>query len=645
MFLKLTLLSIKSEVDIGCELILKKGKRLASTLMRKSKTLIKTLWISRIQRRSLEYYLLKGEVLLKQNKENSAFDILEEGLQFYPKNYDINSKLANLSVKRENWGAAKVYWETVMESSDKKSAEDYLNFYKVLMKMEKREDAQRILKIGMSKFPTNKKFILELSDLLIGKREWIQTTELLADLFKNGENPSQVKAYLNLSKAYLKLEAYVEAENVLKKGIAEKPENKKILNKLADIAVNKKDWNTAIRRYEGICELSKQKTPLNTLVRLSMLNQITGNTNTADHILQRALNDYCDTIKKDEKGFRKIILYDNGETRIEFYKKLERTNRVVLTFDSVNMVWKDSPFGFKILQKQQNLDIISVRKRKKKAYHQDLSREEFTDTISELIKDYDDKIAYGYSLGAYSAFYYTSNFDCRILAISPRQPIHPKYGDPKEIPKFEFKHELTQPYNGVISPIIAYDPKNKLDSAYVKKQLKQTYPNAKLVDLPYGGHGMARHLLRMGILKDFVLTFINEDRVARYDKKLRSKSANYYWTIGRACFNRNKIKWATEFAERSLQLFPTGKNAIKLKIDLLKRKKLFDDAIEFVKELIERYPKKLDHRLALIDLYIQTNKLIEAEEEIESASKVFKNTIRIDDRKNRVEAAKSYNKV
>lgn len=42
------------------------------------------------------------------------------------------------------------------------------------------------------------------------------------------------------------------------------------------------------------------------------------------------------------------------------------------------------------------------------------------------MESYRDKIAYGFSLGAYGALYYTSPVNCRILALSPRLSIHPQ---------------------------------------------------------------------------------------------------------------------------------------------------------------------------------------------------------------------------
>src|SRR5699024_9169159 len=197
-------------------------------------------------------------------------------------------------------------------------------------------------------------------------------------------------------------------------------DNKKIRNQYAVIAIHMKKWIVAIKRLEENCLLYDQDSiPITMLIRLSMLYKIIGNYEKSDSLMQTLLNEYPQQIKDDKKGFRKFTLFDNGESRIEYYKKLQKTDQVMITFDSINMVWSNPSFAFKLLCKQ-NVDIIAERKRKKKTYQQDLSQEDFVNTVSVLVEGYKDKIAYGFSLGAYAALYFASLLDCRILAISPR---------------------------------------------------------------------------------------------------------------------------------------------------------------------------------------------------------------------------------
>src|SRR5699024_11124607 len=147
----------------------------------------------------------------------------------------------------------------------------------------------------------------------------------------------------------------------------------------------------------------------------------------------------------------KLTIFDNGETRIDFYKSPKETKKVIVTFDSIYMKWDNPPFGFKLLS-EQNIDIIAVQKKHKKIYHQDLSLEDFVEVVGDLVKKYQYKYSYGFSLGGYSALYYTGVFDFRILALAPRIPIHPVYGQKKEIGTAPFLHQLSLKSNENLEP-------------------------------------------------------------------------------------------------------------------------------------------------------------------------------------------------
>src|SRR5699024_11080751 len=106
------------------------------------------------------------------------------------------------------------------------------------------------------------------------------------------------------------------------------------------------------------------------------------------------------------------------------------------------------------------------------------------------------------------------------------------YGKKNVRGKHKFVHNQYNTYNDKISPIIIYDSKNALDNTYVHDELLEAFPNASLIDVNYGGHGMAPHLLKMGLLKDFVLTFIEGESSITYDRKRRLKASIYYRVLG-----------------------------------------------------------------------------------------------------------------
>ena len=423
--------------------------------------------------------------------------------------------------------------------------------------------------------------------------------------------------FIESAEKSLKRENKKQALNILYDGLRFHPRNYTINSMSADLLRENKDWDELIFRLEVLSKCKKPKADLEIYIEMSMVYLVTGQNKKAENTFDYLLEEYSDEIENDELGYRKLILFDNGESRIEFYKKLERTESIMITFDAINMVWDKPSFAFRLLIKE-NLDIIAIRKRRARTYQQDLHQTDFINAVQPLVSGYKDKMAYGFSLGAYHTLYFASLLDCRILSISPRLSIHPEFGRTKVIPKHKMEHNISLPTNKNISPIIVYDPKNALDKNYIENGVLSSFPNAKLVTIPYVGHGLAPQLLKMGMLKQFVWSYLNRE-LPVYDRKAKVKSDTYLANLGKECFKRNKFKWALDLANKSLELLPDDKNGIKLKVNTLNELNRSEEAIKFLLSIIDMQPKVLTYRNWLVDNYINMNELELAESEINKA--------------------------
>lgn len=391
-----------------------------------------------------------------------------------------------------------------------------------------------------------------------------------------------------------------------------------------DIALEEQYRALAAKAIEEIySERSNDLEKMNAYIYLSMLHQLEGNQLKASEIFDYVTTHFSQELANDSDGYRKLIIFDNGESRIEFYKKLQKTNRVIVTFDSIYMEWDGPSFAFKLLSRQDNLDIIAIRKREKQTYQQDLTRENFMNVLEKLVNCYEEKMSYGFSLGAYNSLYFASLLNCRILAISPRLSIHPIYGRTKIIPKYDFKQNISLPNNESISPIIVFDPKNKLDNRYVHKEVIKAFPNSILIKVPYAGHGVAPHLSVTGQLKDFVVSFINNE-IPKYNRKERVKSASYFKYLATACLKHNKLSWALNLINRSIDL-SLNKDALKVKIDILNTMERYEESVQVLESFIEQYPNILTYRNLLFDTLVKVNKLSEAENVLNDSIEVFGN--------------------
>lgn len=461
----------------------------------------------------------------------------------------------------------------------------------------------------------------EINELLrtiaISKKDWHNAAIYLNNLLY--VNPSLDK-YLELAVCYSKINLKERHNNCIQKIIEQYPKEIKELKAYIKELIREKSWNLVQSTYNLMIKNAVNLTSED-WINLSMISQINGDYNLADNALSNVIENFQDNPPFNEDGYKKIILYDNGESRIEFYKKNQHVDQVVVLFDSINMHWNNAPFSYKYL-KRKNIDMIAVRKRQKGTYQQDLLQEDFIKVTEVIANKYNDKVAYGYSLGAYNVLYYASLLNCRIYSLAPRLSIHPVYGRTQIKFKQKFKDKKSLPYNDEISPIIVYDPKNKIDKKYVQNEIQKQFPKAKIIKIKYGGHAMAHHLLRTGQLKQFVDSLL-QGSIPTYDEGLRIHSSIYFRRLADECFAHNKYKWALNLVNRSLDLVHNDINTSKIKVKILIKTQQYNAAIDFIKGLINDYPKLLRYRILLINTYIKFDDFTQARKEWIKAVEFF----------------------
>lgn len=334
--------------------------------------------------------------------------------------------------------------------------------------------------------------------------------------------------------------------------------------------------------------------------------------------------------------YQRTRIFDNGQTVIDYYKQACKPNTVVLTFDDMNVTLSETPFGWKVLMEQQ-VDVIAVRKREQKTFQQDLTKEVFDEAIGGLVSQYADKVAYGFSLGAYLALYLTADLGVRILSLSPRIPAHPVYGEKKYIDEDRFHHSKDMPANKQVSPVIVYDPKNKTDEKYVHHELKETFPSARFMKVPYGGHSMATHLLEMGALKTYICTFIHYNQIPAYHDEDKLKSYVYYRNLAKECQRHHKLAWAEKLADQSLHMQSDNKSAGKIKVEVLKEKGAYNRAVGHLTDIIAKQPEKLTFRIKLFDMLMEQGKKDDAKNVLDQSLQWFGRRSRLVKREKKVQ--------
>lgn len=575
-------------------------------------------------------FLKHGRRLLNNNDKIGALQVFDSGIARYKYSVKLHLEAARLNMEMDNHASSLLHLGYVVDLKKNITADTYTHYAMLLYRNNQVSKSVKTLESGIEKYPNHIGLLENMIQIANSQEDWKRSATYLQQYFSIVDISPLDIHFWELITAYEKLHLYDEATKLLQETMIAFPNEDRLNTALLEIGLKMKAWTLCIDclQRNGFYQSSKEN-----MVTLSMLYQIVGEAEKSRGVFSELLRQYGDHIGKDQDGYRKLIVFDNGESRIEFYKQLRWTDSIIVTFDSINMKWDDPSFAFNLLQRQ-NLDIVAIRKRTAKTYQQDLTQNDFLHIVEPLLKGYKDKMAYGFSLGAYNALHFASLLDCRILAFSPRLSIHPIYGRTKIIPKFEMKQDLTQPDNDRISPIIVYDPKNKLDHRYIHEHLLKAFPRTRLIKHPYGGHGVVPHLRDMGLLKDFVLTFIRNG-VPHYDKSKKGQSYAYLTNLGKACLKHHKLKWADQLANRALVL-KEDDVSLKLKMNVLKQQANFAELITFSKKAIEKKPKQLDFRLFLIDAYLESGNHEQAVQNIETAENIFGEDKRLNARKTRL---------
>lgn len=562
--------------------------------------------------------------LLRMEKISDAEHVLKDSLVKCKQDENISYALGSLYISKQEWDRALSYLEEVDDTSEIGRSITFKAALGRVYRMSGNLDSAKMF-LGQALEYDAESHLLwtELAETYFAKAEW---KNALAAYKKVIEGADKVDATIYSRKrlAEVKLGDLAAAEATLRSGLAKYPRNIVLNNALAKVYIAAKDWDSAIEQLDFIKNEFKGESYKKSLLDLAMLYRNKGEEEKAEATFAEFHeSNIAQPIKSYKEGYRTITLFDNGECRIDFHKKLLPAKALCITFDTINNTWNDEPFAHRFL-KRQDVDIVTVTKRKRPDRYQDLSKEEFYEAIHKLAGTYKRVITYGSSIGAYSALYYGSSIDAQAIAMAPRNSGHPIFG--KNQVEGEFQHELHPPVNEKIAPYIIYDPNNILDNKYVNESLSKTYPNAKFIKAYHAGHNCVSHFFDIGILKDFIVSIIHDEEVPVYEhSKMKWRSRQYLRVLGTACLNHNKPRWALDLGTKAFELYPEDIAVNIFRIRAIKSAKGLEKAINASKEAIDRIKNHQKIKLNLIDLYIQGNQYQAAEALIEDGINTYKN--------------------
>ncbi|RPJ95385.1 tetratricopeptide repeat protein [Rummeliibacillus sp. TYF005] len=501
----------------------------------------------------------------------------------------------------------------------------YLELSYIFEQIDKLDKAKYVLQEGIQEHPNSIALHRALWSLYTKQKQQQEKIKYIPRVLKSWIQKRPIKFFDRLQGLLLQTRQYELSLSITQLQLRKFPQQIDLLYDATQKSLNLGYYKEAISYLETIKELVNDTDEIIRLnMKIGMVYILSGDFEEGEKQFTYCREEYNDLLPEIYKdGYEKLVIFNNGESSIEYYKNICSTKRVVATFDSIDKTNKAKPFAFSILKKK-SVDLISLRRRTVDNYHQDLSREEYYQTIEKLVLFYEKRFAYGTSLGGYCSLYFGSTIpECKILSLAPRNSAHPNYGS-KIRGNSEFTHSLSHPVNTEVEPIICYDPKERIDQHYITEEIQKSYPNATFKYFYYAGHRVPLYLQQVGVLKDIVSRFLAEEPIPNYSPKLHSKSAEYHRILALACKRDLKLRWSLDLVNKSVELAPTYDRSLALRIEVLLSLKQFDTCIEYAKEAIKIHPNLARFYILLADAYISKDELYMAIDILESARKKTK---------------------
>jgi len=431
------------------------------------------------------------------------------------------------------------------------------------------EEAEALGKEAVRQHPMHPGLLSEHAETAVRRKTWGAAIDRLEQLGRLlGTSPGRDEATGRLARLFVGLGQPGEARRIVEEALADRSgsidlESAKARLDLLD-PVLRQDATKWVR-LAGLAERAGIEPSAKVAILAACAGglRIAGHKEQARELLEKYYQPRDATWEAGlADGYSRLVIFDNGLTRIEYYQKLfdpatgkiAEAEHLVIPFDLMEQNWDKEPFAYRPLSPRIT-DFLAVRKRGKDDFHQDLRREDFLKLALPIAARYREVVSLGQSLGAYSSLYYASWLPgCRILATAPRNPQHPRYGGKRHANHKLFVHEYEMPVNPDSRPTIAYDPKNEEDGRYVEESLAASFPHARILRYPYCGHSITRYLRDTGALKSATLGFFDGVPFPAFDKSARGRSAEYVRNLARLSLRRGCVDRARSLARRALEL-------------------------------------------------------------------------------------------
>lgn len=273
------------------------------------------------------------------------------------------------------------------------------------------------------------------------------------------------------------------------------------------------------------------------------------------------------------QGTLRSLLVDAPGYRIEYYQQQQTSDYLFVCFNGVMGHKKHRTFGLDFMLKQ-GFDVITVNSAMQGNY-QLLSVPDFAALVRPLSQHKRHVYTYGHSLGAYMALYYAGAIDAQVIASAPRHPGHPRFYntfDPalQQALTVPYQHDELVDVAKTSQPVfIFYDPFEKKDQFMLDELVLPAYPQARVCQLPRATHSTVMVLKELGLLKDFILSMVHQQRFLDVDLSQMQPNEKMLLIMLREVVDQQEYAEVVLLADQLLMLNPKHNEAYYHKADAL----------------------------------------------------------------------------
>lgn len=197
-----------------------------------------------------------------------ALEAIQRGLTKYPADLRLATEHARHAVTEEDWGAAALRWQAVIDLAEDPPRTPYLARLELLERAAQEPWGSIVREVR------------EENGDVVAPVSMAHVSVVPLGRFSGFDNRAQARArsrhYLNLALAYQNQGEYALASSVLARGIQRYPDDRKLVKAYAQNATRARDWPAAVEGWEALLQLRESSPPIRAFVELARAHQMLG---------------------------------------------------------------------------------------------------------------------------------------------------------------------------------------------------------------------------------------------------------------------------------------------------------------------------------------------------------------------------------